>query len=187
MNDYHEKKLVWIAWAIMIGILGPVISFVGPNLIHEIFLKTGNTLYIDTPMLANILFLCGTVVLVLFCVLMYFGKKFLVFSFSSLVVACALLYLSNNYYLIMTKDKLEQQPLFSFSKISYDWDDIEKGKMQITDERKGTGSLILTFKDGHVISFERNDYMIDNFGMINFLLKENGVVYDIEIKEDTSK
>jgi hypothetical protein len=88
---------------------------------------------------------------------------------------------------MMTKENLIEKPLFSLEKITYDWADVAKGKMFITDPREGVGTLVLTFKDGYVMEFERNDYMLDNFGMINLLLKENGVVYKIEIQEEASK
>jgi hypothetical protein len=187
LQDFNDKKLVWIAWAIMIGIIGPIVSFVGPTLFQEIFRKDRSTLYIDIPMLANILFLGGVVFLVIFCVFMYWGRRFITLSIPTLLVSGILFFLSCNYYLMMTKENLIEKPLFSLEKITYDWADVTKGKMLITDPRDGVGTLILTFKDGYVMEFERNDYMLDNFGMINLLLKENGVVYKIEIQEEASK
>jgi hypothetical protein len=171
----------------MIGIIGPIVAFVGPTLFQEIFRKDRSTLYIDIPMLANILFLGGVVFLVIFCVLMYWGRRFIVLSIPTVLVSGILIFLSCNYYLMMTKENLIEKPLFSLEKMTYEWDEISKGKMVITDAREGVGNLTLTFKDGHVMEFERNDYMLDNFGMINLLLKENGVVYKIEIKEEASK
>lgn len=187
MQDFNEKKLVWIAWAIMIGIIGPIVSFVGPNLFHEIFRKTNTTLYINTPMLANILFLCGVVFLVLFCVLMYWGRRFIAFSIPTVLISGVLLYLSCNYFLMMTKENLVEKPLFSVGDITYGWDEVTKGKMLYTDPKAGIGNLILTFKDGHIMKFERNKYMLENIGMINKILKENGVVIKNEINEEVWK
>jgi hypothetical protein len=187
LQDFNEKKLVWIAWAIMIGIIGPILSFVGPNLFQELFRKTSQTLYINTPMLANILFFSGAVFLVLFCALMYWGRRFIAFSIPSVLIAAALFYLSFNYFLIMSKESLVEKPLFSFEEFTYGWDEVKEGEMLITDPKAGTGNLILTFKDGHIMEFERNKYMLDNFGMINKLLKENGIVYKIVIQEEDSK
>jgi hypothetical protein len=187
LQDFNEKKLVWMAWAIMIGIIGPIISFVGPTLFQEIFRKDRNTLYIDIPMTANILFLSGVVLLVLFCVLMYLGRKFIAISVASVLVSGTLFFLSCNYYLMITKENLIESPLFSLEDITYDWDDIAKGKMLYTDPKAGIGNLILTFKDGHIMEFERNKYMLENIGMINKLLKENGIVIKNEINEEVWK
>lgn len=187
MHDFNEKKLVWMAWAIMIGIIGPIISFVGPTLFQEIFRKDRNTLYIDIPMTANILFLSGVVLLVLFCVLLYLGKRFIAVSVTTVLVSCALFFLSCNYFLMITKENLIEKPLFSLNEISYDWEDVAQGKMQYTDPKAGIGNLILTFKDGQIMEFERNKYMLENIGMINKLLKENGVVIKNEINEEVWK
>lgn len=176
----HEKRVVWIAWAIIIGIIGSILSFVGPNVAQAIILKTGNTLYIDTPVIANVLFFVGVVLLVLFCAFMYLGKKLIVFTVSSLILSIGFFYMGLTHYLIMTKEKIEEKPIMGIGKASYGWEDVAKGKMLITDMESGAGTLVLTFKDGHEMEFKRNDYMMDNFGMINRLLEENGVVYDIK-------
>jgi hypothetical protein len=186
LQDFNEKKLIWIAWAIMIGIVGTILSFVGPNLFHEVFRKTSHTLYINTPALSNILFFSGVVFLVLFCALMYWGRRFIAFSIPAVLIATALFYLSFNYFLMMTKENLVEKPLFSFEEYTYGWNEVKEGKLLITDPKAGIGNLILTFKDGHIMEFERNKYMLENFGMINKLLEENGVVYKIEIKEEES-
>jgi hypothetical protein len=187
LQDFNEKKLVWIAWAIMTGIIGPIVSFVGPTLFQEIFRKDRSTLYIDIPMLANILFLGGVVFLVVFFVLMYWGRRFIAVSIPTVIVSAMLFFLSCNYYLMITKENLIEKPLFSLERITYDWDEVTKGKMQFTDPKAGIGNLILTFKDGHIMEFERNDYMLDNIGMINKILKENGVVLKNEINEEVWK
>jgi hypothetical protein len=187
LQDIHEKKLVWTAWAIMIGIIGPVASFVGPNLIHELTLKTRNTLYINTPMLANFLFLGGVIALVIFCVFMYWGKRFFYITIPTLIVTLVLFFLSCHVFLVMTKDRIEEQQLFSIGRISYGWEDVAAGKMIITDTKSGIGNLVLTFEDGYEMAFERNDYLMENFGMINQLLKENGVVYKIIVPENAEE
>jgi hypothetical protein len=183
LQDIHEKKLVWMAWAIMIGIIGPVISFVGPNLIHELTLKTRNTLYIDTPMLANFLFLGGVIALVIFCVFMYWGKRYMFITVPTMLVSVLLFFLSSNVYLLMTKDSIAEQSLFSFTRLSYGWDEVTAGEMIITDPKSGLGTLALTFDDGYEMRFGRNGYLMENLGMINQLLKENGVVYKIIIPD----
>jgi hypothetical protein len=138
-------------------------------------------------MLANILFLCGVVFLVLFCVLMYWGRRFIAFSISTVLISGFLFYLSCNYFLMMTKEKLVEKSLFSVGDITYGWDEVAKGKMLYTDPKAGIGNLILTFKDGHIMEFERNKYMLENIGMINQILKENGVVIKNEINEEVWK
>jgi hypothetical protein len=187
LQDFDEKKLVWMAWAIMIGIIGPIISFVGPTLFQEIFRKDRNTLYINIPMSANILFLSGVILLVLFCVLMYLGRRFIGLSAATVIVSAVLFFLSCNYFLMITKENLIEKPLFSLGDITYDWDEVEMGKMLYTDPRAGVGNLILTFKDGHIMEFEKNKYMLENIGMINKLLKENGVEIKNEINEEVWK
>lgn len=179
MNDYHEKKIVWIAWAIIIGLIGPVIAFVGPNFIQLLTLKTGNTIYIDTPLKANLVFLGAVVLLVLCCVLMYLGKKVIAPAVALLFVSVALLYVSCNNYFLMTKEEIIEKPLVGTSK-TYTWADVEEGEMQITDMTSGEGKLVLTFNDGYVMKFNRNGYMIDNYNAIDSLLRENGVIYSIK-------
>lgn len=175
----HEKKYVWVGWAIIIGLFGPVLAFFGPNLFQLLTLKTGDTIFIDTPIRANYVFFAGILLLVLCCFFMYFGKKFLVFSITSLILSVAIIYVSITHYLLMTKEELIEKPLLGKS-IVYKWSDIKEGQMQIENMESGSGKLVLTFNDGYVMEFERNDFMIQNYNMIDTLLRENGVIYSIK-------
>jgi hypothetical protein len=175
----HEKKYVWVGWAIIIGLFGPVLAFFGPNLFQLLTLKSGNTIFIDTPIKANYVFLAGILVLVLCCFFMYLGKKFFILSITSLILSIAIIYVSCTHYFMMTKDELIEKPLLAES-IVYKWSDVKEGQMMIEDMESGNGKLVLTFKDGYVMEFERNDYMIQNYNMIDTLLRNNGVIYSIK-------
>jgi hypothetical protein len=180
----EEKKVIWAAWAVIIGIIGPIMSFVGPNLIQEIFLKNGRTLYIFTPTIANILFFVAVVFFVFYCVFMYFGKKLIIWSIASLLVGLALIYFSSNHYMIITKDQFAEKPLLAFEKVSYKWEDIENSRMVITNIQDGIGNLVITFNDGYVMEFERNKYLLENLKMIERLFRENNIDYKLDIKVD---
>jgi hypothetical protein len=175
----HEKKYVWVGWAIIIGLFGPVLAFFGPNLVQLLTLKTGDTIFIDTPIKANYVFLAGILLLVLCCVFMYFGKKFLLLSIASFIISVAIIYVSSTHYLMMTKDELIEKPLLGES-IVYKWSDVKEGQMMIEDMENGSGKLVLTFHDDYVMEFERNDYMIQNYNAIDTLLRQNGIVYTIK-------
>ncbi|MHC0038222.1 hypothetical protein [Pseudoneobacillus sp. C159] len=108
----------------------------------------------------------------------------MIWSVASLLVGVALIFISSNHYMIITKDNFGEKPLLKLDKISYKWEDVEKSRMVITNIQEGVGNLVLTFNDGYVMEFERNKYMLENLKMIERLFRENNIDYKLDIKVD---
>ncbi|MFT4414184.1 hypothetical protein ACLM5H_10020 [Fredinandcohnia humi] len=167
-------KTYWVVLLIIGGIIGILSGYIGPDLIHQIFFKHGDTFWVITPFSANIFMFVATGFFVLFCIGMiyknkvfnYIGIMFFVFS-----IATGCYALLGNYILVSMNDITTVK---SMTNEVYEWNEITEATYldkYVSDGRK----IQLTFQDGKEETLEINDFNI------NKLIEQILIQIDIQV------
>jgi len=146
-------KTYWVVLLIIGGITGLTLGFIGPNVIHHLLFKHGDTLFVVTPFYANVLMIIATVFFVLFCIGMIIENK--VWNYVGillLVLSIALGYFAvgGNYNIISRNDITIVK---SLTKDVYEWNEISEATY-LDEFEYGDRTMHFTFKDGNEETIE---------------------------------
>ncbi|THE09843.1 hypothetical protein E1I69_20800 [Bacillus timonensis] len=158
-------------------------GFIGPNLIHNILFKHGDTFWVITPFSSNIFMFVAAGFFILFCIGMIFESKMWNYAGGLfLLISIILGYYANfgNYTLVSE----HAITIKNITKGVYQWDDIKEA-IYIEEGYKKEGNLTvegdkmfhLTFKDNKEETFE-----VSNRSLMANKIKQKLEEYDIEVQ-----
>ncbi|KIL52196.1 hypothetical protein [Jeotgalibacillus soli] len=181
MHVQTEGKMHWIVIGIITAILGLLLAFIAPNLIHMVLFSAGDLIYIKTPVLSNILFSIGIFFLVVFCFLMYFPQRktrFIAFGIIFLSFVITIFSLTN--YSVIRDERIVHNELFSLSQTVYEWSDVENAALLKGTEEIPYETLVLTMNDGKELVYDRDPNLRSEFDRVDYILQTNGIYYSLE-------
>lgn len=177
-SSFSEGNMIWVVMGIITIIVGLILGFVGPNLIHLVMFYAGDMIYSKTPIISNVLFLIGFVFLALFCFAMYFpSKKAKVAAAGCIVIFLAVSSFSLTTYTVLRDERILHSDIFSFSPTEYAWTDVEDAVLLVGEDEYD--QLTLSMADGEELSFKRDGKFQSEFNKIDFILQGNGVYFSI--------
>ncbi|WP_077617551.1 hypothetical protein [Bacillus sinesaloumensis] len=177
-------KAYWVVLLIISLIVGIILGFIGPNMIHHILFKHGETFYVLTPFLSNILMLVAVGCFVLFCIGMLFEKKKWNYTgLGFLVISILISYFANfgNYTLFSEQDITFKKML---TKEVYHWKDIQEASLIEEYIKKGNTTVggnkqfYFTFTNNKEVELEIPDRNIAN------KIKHKLAEFDIDLKTE---
>lgn len=181
MNSFSEGNMIWVVFGVITVIVGLLLSFIAPNLIHLVLFSSGDLIYIHTPTISNILFSVGALCLALFCFSMYFPRKkarIAAISFIVLFVAASALSLGN--YSVLRDERIVHNSFFSLNSKEYSWSDVQNAVLLKRNDDTPYETLVLTMSDGEKLSYDRDASLRAEFDQVDYILQSNGIYFNLQ-------
>ncbi|KIL48574.1 hypothetical protein [Jeotgalibacillus campisalis] len=180
-SSFTEGNMIWIVMGIITLLMGILLGFVAPNLIHLVWFSAGDLIHIKTPSISNILFGTGILLLSIFCFVMYFkAKKAKIAAAVLVMVSVALLAVSITNYSVLRDERIVHNEFLSLNAEEYQWSDVEEAKLLKRNDDIPYETLVLTLNNGVELDFERGPSMDkQQFDKIDFILQSHGVMYEL--------
>ncbi|MEH7234656.1 hypothetical protein [Bacillus sp. JJ1562] len=169
-------KGYWVVLLIISIIIGVIVGFIGPSLIHHFFFKHGDTFLVLTPFISSILMFVAVGFFILFCIGMIFENKvwnyigilFLVFSISMGY------YASFGNYTLISKNEITFKK--SMSESIYKWDEIKEAAY-INETQEPVKRIHLVFENGKEETLEINRQYVQEINKIQQTFIQNDIQF----------
>ncbi|MDG5472832.1 hypothetical protein P6709_13855 [Jeotgalibacillus sp. ET6] len=180
-SSFTEGNMIWIVMGIITLLMGVLLGFVAPNLIHLVLFSAGDLIYIKTPSISNILFGTGIILLSIFCFVMYFqAKKAKIAAAGLVLVSVALIAVSITNYSVLRDERILHNELLSLNSEEYKWSDVEDAILLKRNDDIPYETLVLTMNNGVKLDFERGPSLDkQKFDRIDYILQSNGIMYEL--------
>ncbi|MBO0992907.1 hypothetical protein [Bacillus sp. SD088] len=140
------EKIYWVILLIISFIFWIVIGGVGPNFIHHLIFKHGDTFLVLTPFLSNTFMFIAVGCLIIFFIGMIFEKKvWNLVGISFLIISIFISYYALTRYTLISTHQItfKKNP---FTKDSYTWGEINEATF-LGPKQDPTRKIRLSFKD----------------------------------------
>ncbi|PPA70554.1 hypothetical protein [Jeotgalibacillus proteolyticus] len=185
MEDHlKEGNMIWVVLGVITIILGLLLSFILPSLIHMVMFTAGDLIYIKTPTASKILFPIGTVFLALFFFLMYYqSKKMRIAAGVSVILFVVISSLSLSSYSVIREERIVHSDFFTLSSTEYSWNDISNAVLLKGNEETPYETLVLTMADGTELFYDRDPKLRTEFNKVDFILESHGIYFSLKDRQ----
>lgn len=174
----HETRHIFMAIGICIFFFSPILLSFVPQSVANSLHHTEGVWYVFAPKENFMMYGVGFFILFISSILLFFIdiKKLSVLIGTLLVFAslCCFLIASQSYK-SLGKEMLSFSPLFSIEDYSYQWNEVDKIIMTMS-EKRGLLQYKFLFTDGNSMTFENDAYFRAIRKRIDFKIKELDLV-----------
>lgn len=164
MFKNYEARHIFMAIAIVILVVSPVLLLLAPAFVANTLYHTAEDWHIFVPGVAYLFYGIGFLFLVLSPAIIFIlniGKKSLIFGLFFLLLSGISFYIASGPHTSLTNNSISYQLLFSTEKHSYSWDEVEKAIYYEIPSDEGFSKYEFFFSDGTSMELSENGYIAE--------------------------
>ncbi|TFD98290.1 hypothetical protein [Jeotgalibacillus sp. R-1-5s-1] len=178
-REFAEGNMVWIVLGVITLLLGAVLAFVAPNLMHYMLFTYGDSILVQTPNISNVLFAVFVVLLSLFFFMMYKeSKKIKLTGAALLLISIVFLAVSMTNYTVVREAAIFHSDVLSITSEKYEWTDVEDATLLKMNDDIPYNSLVLKMNDGTELELKQGEFDFQK-NKIESMLLSVGVEYQL--------